>query len=110
MRRGPGPGRGRAGSQTGCETYDQAKDEPEKKATKAKAHRCRRHGPAGSWRCCLWRRRGGSRRTPTGIEEHAGASVEELTEEELVAAMKELGIQSVSWTRSSQAIISKETG
>jgi hypothetical protein len=44
------------------------------------------------------------------IEEHAGASVEELTEEELVAAMEELGIQSIELDENDQAIISKETG
>jgi hypothetical protein len=44
------------------------------------------------------------------IEEHAGASVEELTEEELVAAMQELGIQSNELDENDQAIIAEETG
>jgi hypothetical protein len=44
------------------------------------------------------------------IEEHAGASVEELTEEELVAAMQELGIQSIELDENDQAIIVQETG
>jgi hypothetical protein len=44
------------------------------------------------------------------IEEHAGASVEELSEEELVAAMQELGIQSIELDENDQAIIAKETG
>ena len=44
------------------------------------------------------------------IEEHAGASVEELSEEELVVAMQELGIQSIELDENDQAIIAKETG
>jgi hypothetical protein len=44
------------------------------------------------------------------IEEHAGASVEELTEEELVAAMQELGIQSIELDENDQAIIAQESG
>jgi ribosomal protein L12E/L44/L45/RPP1/RPP2 len=44
------------------------------------------------------------------IEEHAGASVEELTEEELVAAMQELGIQSIELDENDQAVIAQETG
>ena len=44
------------------------------------------------------------------IEEHAGASVEELTEEELVAAMQELGIQSIELDENDQAAIAQETG
>ena len=39
------------------------------------------------------------------VEEHAGASVEELTEEELIAAMEELGIQSIELTEDDQALI-----
>ena len=39
------------------------------------------------------------------IEEHGGAPPEELTEEELVAAMEELGIQSIELTDDDQAII-----
>jgi L-fucose isomerase-like protein len=44
------------------------------------------------------------------IEEHTGASVEELTEEELIAAMEELGIQSIELDENDQAIITEETG
>lgn len=44
------------------------------------------------------------------IEKQTGASVEELSEDELVAAMKELGIQSVELTDEDKAIIQKETG
>ena len=44
------------------------------------------------------------------IEEHAGASVEELTEEELVAAMQELGIQSIELDENDQAVIAQESG
>ena len=44
------------------------------------------------------------------IEEHAGASVEELTEEELVAAMQELGIQSIELDENDRAVIAQETG
>ena len=39
------------------------------------------------------------------VEEHAGASVEELTEEELIAAMEELGIQSIELTEDDQVLI-----
>ena len=39
------------------------------------------------------------------IEEHTGSAAEELTEEELVAAMEELGIQSIELTDDDQAII-----
>jgi histidinol phosphatase-like PHP family hydrolase len=44
------------------------------------------------------------------IEEHTGASVEELTEEELVAAMKDLGIQSIELDDNDRAIIEDESG
>lgn len=44
------------------------------------------------------------------IEKHTGESVEELSEEELVAAMKDLGIQSVELTDEDKAVIQKETG
>lgn len=44
------------------------------------------------------------------IEKQTGVSVEELSEEELVAAMKELGIQSVELTDEDKAVIQKETG
>jgi hypothetical protein len=42
------------------------------------------------------------------IEEHTGASVEELTEEELVAAMKDLGIQSIELDDNDRAIITDQ--
>ena len=44
------------------------------------------------------------------IEAHTGASVEELTEEELVAAMRDLGIQSIELTDEDRAIVSSESG
>jgi hypothetical protein len=44
------------------------------------------------------------------IEEHAGASVEELSEEELVAAMKDLGIQSAELTADDKAALASEGG
>ena len=39
------------------------------------------------------------------IEEQTGTAAEELSEEELVAAMEELGIQSIELTDDDQAII-----
>lgn len=39
------------------------------------------------------------------VEEHTGASVEELTEDELVAAMKDLGIQSIELTDEDKAAV-----
>ena len=42
------------------------------------------------------------------IEQHTGTSVEELTEEELVAAMEQLGIQSIELTEEDEAIIAKQ--
>jgi len=42
------------------------------------------------------------------IEEHTGASVEELSEEELIAAMEDLGIQSIELPGDDQAVISRE--
>ncbi len=39
------------------------------------------------------------------IEQHTGTSADELTEEELVAAMEELGIQSIELTDDDKAII-----
>jgi hypothetical protein len=42
------------------------------------------------------------------IEEHTGESVEELSEEDLIAAMEELGIQSIELTEDDQAIIANE--
>ena len=42
------------------------------------------------------------------IEEFTGSSVEELSEEELIAAMDELGIQSIELTDDDKAIISDQ--
>jgi ribosomal protein L12E/L44/L45/RPP1/RPP2 len=42
------------------------------------------------------------------IEEHAGASVEELSEDELVAAMQDLGIQSIELDENDKAMIARE--
>ncbi len=42
------------------------------------------------------------------IEEHTGASVEELTEEELVAAMRQLGIKSIELDDDDRAILASE--
>jgi hypothetical protein len=42
------------------------------------------------------------------IEEYTGAPVEELTEDELIAAMEDLGIQSIELTDDDQAIIAAE--
>jgi Flp pilus assembly protein CpaB len=44
------------------------------------------------------------------VEEHTGASVEELTEDELVAAMKDLGIQSIELTDEDKAAVVREGG
>jgi hypothetical protein len=44
------------------------------------------------------------------IEDHAGASVEELTEEELVAAMQDLGIQSIELSDEDKAALAAEGG
>jgi hypothetical protein len=44
------------------------------------------------------------------IEEHAGSSVEELSEEELVAAMQDLGIQSAELTTEDRAALAAEGG
>ena len=43
------------------------------------------------------------------IEEYTGESVEELSEEDLIAAMEELGIQSIELTEDDQAIIAEES-
>jgi ribosomal protein L12E/L44/L45/RPP1/RPP2 len=43
------------------------------------------------------------------VEEHTGASVEELSEEELVAAMEDLGIKSIELTDDDKAIVASET-
>ncbi len=42
------------------------------------------------------------------VEEHTGESVEDLSEEDLIAAMEELGIQSIELTGDDQAIIAGE--
>jgi hypothetical protein len=42
------------------------------------------------------------------IEEHAGASVEELTEEELVEAMRQLGIKSIELDDNDRAAITDQ--
>lgn len=49
-----------------------------------------------------------SQRDADRIEQHTGAPVEELTEEELVAAMEDLGIQSIDLTDDDRAAISYE--
>ena len=46
-----------------------------------------------------------SKRDADRIEEQIGVPVEELTEEELVAAMQDLGIQSIELDENDQAII-----
>jgi ribosomal protein L12E/L44/L45/RPP1/RPP2 len=42
------------------------------------------------------------------IEQHTGVSVEELTEEELVDAMRDLGIQSIELDENDQAVITDQ--
>jgi len=44
------------------------------------------------------------------IEEHTGVSVEEMTEEELVAAMRDLGIKSIELDDNDRAIITDQGG
>ena len=43
------------------------------------------------------------------VEQHTGASVEELTDEDLAAAMKELGIKSIELDDNDRAVIASET-
>lgn len=43
------------------------------------------------------------------IEQHTGASVEELSEDELIQAMQDLGIQSVDLTEDDRAVIARES-
>jgi hypothetical protein len=50
-----------------------------------------------------------SQRDAVRIEEHTGASVDELTEDELSTAMQELGIQSMELDENDKAIITKES-
>ena len=44
------------------------------------------------------------------IEEQTGSSVEEMTEEELVAAMKDLGIQSIDLSDEDKAALATDSG
>ncbi len=48
-----------------------------------------------------------SKKDSERIEQHTGASADELTEEELVAAMEELGIQSIELTDDDKVAIEK---
>jgi len=50
-----------------------------------------------------------SQRDADRIEEHTGASVDELTEDEMSTAMQDLGIQSMELDENDKAIITKET-
>jgi len=43
------------------------------------------------------------------IEQHTGVSVEELTEEELADAMRDLGIQSIAIDENDQAVINQDS-
>ena len=49
-----------------------------------------------------------SQRDAKRIEEHTGESVEELTEEDLVQAMEDLGIQSIDLTDEDKAALAAE--
>jgi hypothetical protein len=49
-----------------------------------------------------------SQRDAQRIEAHTGASVEEMTEEELVAAMQDLGIKSIELDDNDRAIITDQ--
>lgn len=49
-----------------------------------------------------------SKKDADKIEQRTGQSVEEMSEEDLTAAMKELGIQSIELTDDDKAIIAKE--
>ena len=42
------------------------------------------------------------------IEQHTGQSVEDMSEEDLVAAMEDLGIQSIDLTDDDKAVIARE--
>lgn len=44
------------------------------------------------------------------IEQHTGAGVDELSEEELVAAMQDLGIKSIELNEDDQAVLTQEAG
>ena len=43
------------------------------------------------------------------VEQHTGASVEDLTDEDLAAAMKELGIKSIELDDNDRAVIASDT-
>jgi hypothetical protein len=49
-----------------------------------------------------------SQRDAQRIEEHTGGSVEELSEEELMAAMQELGIQSAALSAEDKAALAQD--
>jgi len=51
-----------------------------------------------------------SKKDANKIEEHTGASVEELDEDELLTAMQELGIQSIELDENDKATIARESG
>ena len=51
-----------------------------------------------------------SKKDADRIEQHSGSSVEEMTEEELVAAMKDLGIQSIDLSDEDKAALTSESG
>jgi hypothetical protein len=51
-----------------------------------------------------------SKKDADRIEQHTGSSAEEMTEEELVAAMKDLGIQSIELTDEDKAALAVESG
>jgi len=109
MRRGPGPGRGRAGARPA------ARRTTRRRTSRRRRRRRRRRIVVGGM---ILLAVGGaaygavklSQKDADRIEEHTSASVEELTEEELIAAMEDLGIQSIELDENDQAIISKETG
>lgn len=50
-----------------------------------------------------------TRKDADRIEQHTGTSVEELSDEDLVVAMEELGIQSIELDENDRAIITRET-
>ena len=51
-----------------------------------------------------------SQKDAARIEQHTNVSVEELTDDELAAAMKDLGIKSIALDENDQAVIAKESG
>lgn len=50
-----------------------------------------------------------TRKDADRIEQHTGTPVEELSDEDLVVAMEELGIQSIELDENDRAIITRET-